>query len=309
VSTEVWFRNPHDYIRELVETGQTNIVWDRGLLVKRGIDPLKHADLYIGNAYPFRILCVGTQGSAEYRPGCTMDTPVAVYPTWAYGEDSFILEEMLAHPYGEDIEACNDLTVQPDERPVLGQEHRVVVTDLPHSSRGPGKQFIRYLKGLQEEYPKAIIHLHGTYSWRTAFGMGFGAADVEPRTPAQKGNVHLPSGSIVPFERLITKPQWAANMGYTPAQLKDPKNRCKFNIKSAVWAGRFFTEAYKFRVRGGPEIDYNSPDNNFTPLETVGYLSKGIKIKEGDQQLCDTCSLQDSCKYFRSGAVCTRAWR
>lgn len=67
MATEVWFRNPHDYIRELVEVGECRIAWDRGLLVKRGIDPIKHADLYYGKGTDWRILTVGNQGSAEYR--------------------------------------------------------------------------------------------------------------------------------------------------------------------------------------------------------------------------------------------------
>lgn len=305
--TEVWFRNPHDYIRELVEVGEYKIAWDRGLLHKKGIDPIKHADLYFANAFPYRILCVGTQGTAEYRVGDTLEAPSAVYPTWAYGEDSVILEEMLAHPYGEDLEACNDLSVAGDERPILGQEHRVVVTDVPNTQHGPGRQFIRFLKGLQAEYPRAIIHLHGTYGWKIAFGMGFGAADVEPRTAAQKGRVHLPAGSVEKYERIFAHPQWASNLGFQPADLKDPKNRCKFNIKSAVWAGAYYTEMFKFRTRGGAEeVDHTSSDADFEPQTTPGRnASRSIKIKDGDQQLCDTCSLQNTCKYFRIGAVCT----
>src|SRR5689334_4768401 len=102
MKTEVWFRNPHDYIRELVEVGECKVAWDRGLLIKRHIDPLKHADLYFGTTFDYRILLVGTQGTAEYRPGDTEDKPSAVYPTWAYGEDSLLLEEMIQFPIGED---------------------------------------------------------------------------------------------------------------------------------------------------------------------------------------------------------------
>lgn len=306
MATEVWFRNPHDYIRELVEVGECNIAWDRGLLVKKGIDPLKHAELYFGVTFPYRILLVGSQGTAEYRQDCTIDTPVAVYPTWEYGEDSILLEEMLANPYGEDTEACNDPTVRDDERPVWGQEHRVVITSVPNTSTGPGRSFIRYLKGLQEDYPKAIIHLHGTYGWKVAFGMGFGAADVEPRTAAQKGKVHLASGSIEPYERLVAKPQWATSLGFTPQELSVPRNRCMYNIKSALWAGKHYTELYKFRTRSGKsEVDYKSSDKDFTPATTKSHLSSPAKAQEGDKMLCDTCSLQNKCKYFRSGAVCT----
>lgn len=303
--TQVWFRNPHDYIRELVEVGEFRIAWDRGLLVKRRIDPVKHAELYFTAATPYRVLCVGTQGSAEYRPGDTLDKPSAVYPTWEYGEDSILLEEMLANPMGDDVDSCTDMTVRDDERPIWGQEHRVVITGLPDSKTGPGRAFLRYLKGLQEDFPKAIVHLHGTYGWKIAFGMGFGAADVEPRTAAQKGRVHLPAGSIEKYERLVQKPQWAEAMGFKPNDLAIPRNRCMYNIKSAVWAGANYTELYKFKVRGEGSGDYTSSDNDHVPAETQDHMSRGMKKSEGDQLLCNICTLQDKCKYFRIGSVCT----
>lgn len=305
MATEVWFRNPHDYIRELVECGEYRVAWDRGLLVKKRIDPIGHAELYFGTATPYRVLTVGTQGSAEYRPGDALDKPTAVYPTWSYGEDSIILEDMIANPLGEDTEACNDKSVRPDERPVFGQEHRVIVTETPPSHTGSGRAFLRYLKELQEEYPKCIIHFHGTYSWKTAFGLGFGAADVEPRAAAQKGRVHMPSGRIMLYERVVANPQWAAALGFKPNDLAVPRNRCMFNIKSAVWAGSNFLELYKFRTNSNGPADHTSSDEDFVPSETKSHMSSPKKVQEGDKMLCDVCSLQNNCKYFRDGAVCT----
>lgn len=306
MATEVWFRNPHDYIRELVECGATNVAWDRGLLVKRGIDPIKHAELFYAGAYQWRVLAVGSQGSAEYRPGDTLEKPTAVYPTWVYGEDSIILEEMIEHPIGQDAVSCSDVTVPGDERPVWNQEHRVIVTEMPPSNTGPGKNFLRYLKTLQEDYPDCIIHLHGGYSWKTAFGLGWGAADIEPRTAAQKGKVHLPSGSVEKFERLVAKPQWTAALGFKPADLSVPRNRCMYNIKSAIWAGENYQELFKFKTQGAGSGDYESSDNDHVPAETRSPLMPTApKAVEGDKTLCDTCSLQDKCRYYRAGAVCT----
>lgn len=305
MATEVWFRNPHDYIRELVECAETNIAWDRGLLVKRRIDPIKHAQLYIGKSLPYRILCVGPQGTAEYRPGDELDKPSAVYPTWSYGEDSIILEEMLSHPLGEDEDSINDESLPGDERPIRDQEHRVVITDVPDTRAGSGRQFLRYLKSLQEDFPNAIIHLHGTYGWKVAFGMGWGAADVEPRTSAQKGKVHLPSGAVEKYERLVQKPQWCEALGFKPNDLAVPRNRCMYNIKSAVWAGLNYEELYKFKVRSGAEVDYLSSDKDHVPQETKSIFSGPVKKAPGDQLICDTCTLQSKCKYFRVGSVCT----
>lgn len=305
MATEVWFRNPHDYIRELVECGQTNIAWDRGLLVKRRIDPIKHAELYIPAGMNYRLLLVGSQGTAEYGPGDVFDTPCAVYPTWEYGEDSVLLEEMLANPIGEDLDACFDTSVSADERPVPDQPHRVVITEVPDTRAGSGRAFLRHLKSLQEDYPNAIIHLHGTYGWKVAFGMGWGAADVEPRTQAQKGKVHLMSGAVEPYEKLMGKPQWCEALGFQYKDLMIPRNRCMFNIKSAVWAGQNYMELYNFKTRGTGSGDYESSDADHTPATTASHLSSPKKQSEGDRLLCDTCTLQSKCKYFRVGSVCT----
>jgi hypothetical protein len=304
LTTEVWFRNPDSYIRELVEAGEYKIAWDRGLLVKKRIDAHKHASLYFGMSFPWRLLLVGEQGTAELRADSSLTNPTAVYPTWSYGEDSALLEELLSQPVGQDKEACFDMSVTADERPVYGQEHRVVIINPPKATTGPGRAFLRYLKELQEDHPDAILHVHGLYGWRTAFGMGLGAADVEPRAAAQKGKVHLPSGSEERFEALTTKPKWASAMGFKPVDLAIPRNRCIFNIKSAVWAGEHYDELYNFSVRStNKAVDTITPDASYSPPE-AGVPVRG-KGGVGDKQLCDTCSLQNDCKYQRDGAVCS----
>jgi hypothetical protein len=308
MGTEVWFRNPDNYIRELVEAGACQVAWDRGLLVKKSIDPDKHASLYFGRTFPYRILVVGEQGTAELDAEHTMLKPKAVYPTWAYGEDVELLEEIVENPVGQNLAACLDTSVPPDERPVWEQEHRVVITDLPLASTGQGRQFLRFLKELQEDHPECIIHVHGLYGYRVAFGMGYKAADVEPRTSAQKGKVYLPSGNEEKFEKLFQHPKWATVLGFKPADLEIPRNRCMYNIKSAQWAGEHYQELYKFRTIAskGSKPDHTVPDEMFEPTETKSHLiSPSKKPQSGDQYLCDTCSLQMDCKYQRAGAVCS----
>ena len=304
MSTEAWFRNPHDYIRELVECQEFKIAWDRGALEKRKIDPLAHAQLYYGHTFPWRLLLVGEQGTAEYRPADTLDRPTAVYPTWTYGDDAAMLEELVAKPVGEDADICNMTGVAPDELPVFGQEHRVLITGIPPSHHGPGRKFLRYLKELQEDYPNCIIHLHGVYAWRVAFGLGFGAADVQPREAASKGKVHLPSGSEVPFERVSDKPQWVTALGFKPKDLEVPRNRCMYNIRSAVWAGENYEALFNFRVRSSEPVDSSVPAIDYkAPITKKGTSPK--KAETGDRYVCNSCSLSKDCKYFREGAVCS----
>lgn len=308
MSTEVWFRNPDSYVRELVEVGVGRVAWDRGLLVKKRIDPVKHALVYFGNSVDFRYLLVGEQGTAELRYGQTLEKPHAVYPTWCYGEDLSLLEEILEQPPGKDLVACNDRSIPPDERPVWGQENRVIITDLPPANTGPGRKILSVLKTLQEDYPDSIIHVHGLYGFRTAFGMGFGAADIEPRTTAQKGKVFTPSGKEEKFERLEAHPQWATILGFKPVDLKIPRNRCMYNIKSALWAGENFEKVFNFKTRPTPgsTVDFTTPREDYEPEENGRAMTKnGVVAKEGDKFACNTCSLQNECKHFREGAVCS----
>lgn len=307
MATEVWFRNPHTYIRELVECGEYQIAWDRGFLVKRKIDPIQHASLYYGTAYPWRVLAIGPQGSAEYREGDEWDRPTAVYPTWEYGENMAVLIDMLENPAGEDIDACTDTKVDGNERPVFGQEHRVIVTGAPGSHLGPGRKFLTELAIIQEDFPNAIIHFHGTYSYRVAFGLGFKAADVEPRTVASKGKVTLPSGKAELYERVQAHPQWVTNLGFKPVDLAVPRKRCMYNIKSAVWAGQHFGELFNFRSRNDPRVavDTETPENDYKPPTTLRTIPLGKKAKNGDKVQCNFCSLQNDCKFYRDGAVCS----
>src|SRR6478736_4384638 len=232
---DVWMRNPHNYIREMVEAGSCLVAWDRGQLQKSKVDLIKHADLYFGEAFPWRSLAVGIQGTAEYRSGDEWFKPTAVYPTWESGDDIQVLEELMENPVGQNERACNDTSLPGDERPVFGQAHMVIVTNIPDLASGPGRSFMTQLRTLQEDYPEAILHLHGLYSWRAMFGMQFKSVDFDPRTAAQKGNVHLPTGKMVSFESAASSRE-VPMLGFKPVDLKVPRNRCIFNMKSAEWA-------------------------------------------------------------------------
>lgn len=308
--TELWFRNPHNYIRELVETRECNVTWDKGLLIKRKLDPYVHAKTYFAGNNDWRVLVIATQGTPEFRLGYTKNNPYAVYPTWSYEHDNSLalLEEMMQYPIGEDESAYNDKSVKPEERPVKGQEHRVIITDLPSMSTYMGKNLIVKIKELQEKYPECIVHIHGIYGWRVNFGLGFRSVDIDPRTDASKGNVTLPNGSKMQAERTVSHPQWVRLIGMSTVDLiKEPRNRCIFNIKSARWASENFMENVLFKAQGSTSsLDVISKKvkpvtTNFPRVNNNTKLSP----KEGDKILCNSCSLSQSCKYYRDGAVCS----
>jgi hypothetical protein len=275
--------------------------------VKKKIDPVKHAMLYFGPAaIKYRLLLVGEQGTCEIRSGDTLDNPTAVYPTWQYGTDDLaLLEELLERPVGADMVACNDKSVPGDERPVWGQEHRVVIIDLPSIKTGPGRKMMALLKTFQEDYPDAIIHVHGLYGYRPAFGMGLGSADVEVRTSAQKGKLLMPSGSEERYERVAANAQWITMLGFKPADMSVPRNRCMYNIQSALWAGKHFDSIFNFKGRK-VEPDITTPAAAYTPpTDNRALMKNKLPVQPGDKFECNTCSLSNNCKHFRDGAVCS----
>lgn len=301
--TEVWFRNPDLYIKEIVEVGVPRIAIDRGYAVKRRIDPVKFADVYYPKDTDFRVLLVGDQGTAEYKRGDKFDKPTAVYPTWDYSADDLtVLEELMANPVGFDPAICSDDSVPGDERPVLGQEHRVVVIRIPIASSGPGRRVLHQLSDLQREYPDCILHVHGLYGFRPAFSNGFGAVDIEARTSAAKGKVILPNGKELRHEMTAKVPDWITLLGMSPVDLEVPRNRCMYIIRSAIWAGENFTKDLKFRVKGGT-VDPDAPAPAAATVEH--YRASRSVVKAGDKFACDSCSLADTCKYYREGSVCT----
>lgn len=304
MSTEVWFRNPHTYVRELVEVGEPyRVVWDRGIVIKKHIDPNKHAELYFGKNSDWRVLLIGRQGTAELDADHTLSNPKAVYPTWEHGEDIELLEEMMAHPAGEDMSACT-ADVPVDQRPVPNQEHRVVIANLPNAALAANRSFFRELKELQEDYPECILHVHGSYSYRIMFGMGYGSADVEPRSYAANGRVTIPAGKVIPYARTVGCAQWVHLLGMQVPDLKVPRNRCIYNIKSAIWAGEHFTEDIKFKTKGSSPVDPDAP-TTVIPTTSATRSKSSLAPAEGDKVTCDTCSLATSCKYYRVGAVCS----
>ena len=281
MAVDVWIRNPSACIRECIEVGMTQIVWDYGYLVKKGIDPDKFMNLYCPSGMDYRVLVVGdpNQGAAEITRGTSWGKPLRVHPLWEYGDDLAILEQHLRES---------------------GPDELVVVTRTPIVSTGPGKKFMNLLNDLQLEYRDATIHLHGLYSWKTMFGRDFKSIDMEPRLDAQKGRVRLPNGQQVTYETAQTMPHWLAAVGFNAADLSVPRNRCMYNIESARWAAQYFKVNYKFETR------------RRYPLPEEGHVLVNDRIKTrmvpsrlGDKFLCDLCSLKPSCKYFRVGSVCS----
>lgn len=305
MGTELWLRSPRNYIKEIVEAGQRRVVFDRGTLVKYSIDPVKFCELYF-QQLSYRLLVVGStnQGCAEYVSGSTFGEPISVYPIWSAEEDDLpTLEEMIQYPVGLNDEACSDASTPLDERPTFGQEHRIILTDIPNLTKGPSRRLIKQLSELQDEYPSVTLHLHGSYSWRAMFGLSFASVDYDGRTQASKGMVYLPNGKQMRYEMAANFPQWVSLLGMKPVDLSIPRNRCLYNIRSAGWASENYKENISFRVQGDHAPDTESPTADVVPAKASP--NNKLAYQDGDKILCNTCSMAKSCKYYREGAVCS----
>lgn len=299
MSAELWIRNPLTCIRELAELCVPNIAWDRGYAYKNRLDPQRHVEVHYPRAVDYRILLVGDQGTAELRRGHSIDNPFAVYPTWEYGEQTIPeLEQILAVP------PTPRRTGPMDERPVAGQEHRVVIARCPPANWVEGKALHKTLDELREDYPDAIMHMHGTYSWRVAFGRGFQAADIDPVAEARRGRIVLPTGRSILYEQAPDYIQWVSLLGFTVGDLRNPQQRTKFNVKSAAWAAKNWNEDVSFLSKGR-NANVNPEAVSPVPIKTRNRMRPAGDPLPGDKLSCDHCSLARSCKYFREGGVCT----
>lgn len=299
-------RNPRGYIQEALEVGATCFAWDRGFCIKRELDPVRWTDTYVGvNPIGERHLYVGTQGTSEFHHGQhVFARPDAVYPTFRYGDPLDKLVGFLEHPAGQEPDRY--VTDDPLLCAVSGQEHRIVITDLLDLRLMMAKKFLRELAAVQADHPEAIMHVHGLYSYRAMFGLGFRSADIDPRYSASKGKVLMPHGKEMTYERAADQPKWINLLGMHPSDLRVPRQRCIFNILSAGWAAKHFMDNVKWSVNKN-KSDFVDPDDPVSEVSTDSriMLHNGVRPQEGDRWLCNLCTLQSSCKFFREGAVCT----
>lgn len=276
-----------------------------GVVVKHRVKPLEFIHAHYGQALPYRLIILSNLTAAEYTYEQGPDRPIAVYPVWHHGEDTQVLEEMLAQPLGQDKAACFDLDIPVQERPIYGQEHRVIISNIPSRNIAQARRLLAYLKDLQDTFPEAIIHYHGAYSWRVAFGHGLGAADVNPRDWAAHKQIALPTGSVIDYDSNQVNGTWITALGFTPGDLAIPRNRCMYNIKSGEWAAKNYLELTRFSTKPHKDVDITSSDDQYKPPETNQIVHSRAKPNAGDKILCSMCSLQTSCTYFRDQAVCS----
>jgi hypothetical protein len=161
---------------------------------------------------------------------------------------------------------------------------------------------MRELSAIQGDYPDAMIHVHGLYSFAAMFGLNIASVDIDPRTPAAQGKVYMPHGKEMKAEDVASQPVWANLLGFSPADLKVPRNRCMFTMLAANWAGKNYK---KNLTVANVRPEFVDPDATIQEVPEDGkVMFRSVRPSGTDRWLCDTCSIQMSCKFFREGAVC-----
>lgn len=300
---EFWVRDPLGFIEECANAQVRNIIWEGRVLDFRTIDPQAYLEMHYPPSFDYRILVVRPDGSPEFRRGYSTDVPFAVYQTWFYDNDTLDeLEEMLANPSGQDLAACTDGTTPSSSRPVFGQEPRIIIAGWPDATSNLGRSFLRALQEYQKDYPDVLIHLWGSASYKCSFGLRFAAGDADPSLFV-KDRIWLPNGKQIKLEQMASVGQWIRLLGFSVSEMTDKSKRIEYNIRSAEWASKFWETDLKFKSSGNDPVDPNS--HHHLPATTASVMSRSIKSGLGDKNVCDTCSLFATCKYYREGSVCS----
>lgn len=295
MTAEVWFRNHRQDIVTLVAEGVDKFVWHRGTAIKRRIDPVAFHRLAMPASLPWRILVVGAQGAIEYdEQSRNQQDAVACYPTWHLGDPIEDLYELAENNVGLDEHALNDPTVEPFFRPRYGQEHRLVIINVPDMHTTLGRRVLHAISDVQALNPHCIVHLFEAGSYRSPLNAGLRSFDFDVGIRARMKEVVLPNGKRVRnLNDFDTHTGWFRLMGMSSAQAKQShENRVTFGVRSVRWAAENWDNQDNF--------------NTLTGLPTARHRWSAASIKPliGDKVACDHCSLFDSCKQARDGGVC-----
>ncbi len=303
--TEVWFRAPLPYLSEARELGVKNFAMDKLYMQKRRIDnPVAWASLNFGLDSDWRFLEIDHHTRAAYLWEAGSRNYTGVFPIYSCTQPLTRLISLIEDPWYDSDKQF--FTRKPDY-----QDHVIVVTDLPSLSNpsplSPAKRMYQELSQIQEDNPEVKLIIHGSYSFSNMFGLEFKAVTYEPGNAAGAGKIFLPCGRSVTFARDKYAPKlgyWYNLLGSTYARLKaDKVERRLYNIRSGLFAGRYYKRIDRFRVSRGLENMLEPSVEEFIKTNSMVFTSS-MAAQPGDRVVCDDCSLWLGCKLYREGAIC-----
>lgn len=301
-----WLRNPSEYPRVLSGMPHCSVAWDEGWLKKKRIDIEQfHSFVFAGRH--FSSLVVNADKTAQEYTHENHGI-AAVYPVWSYLDDSFAaLQDMVN---GGPSQTTFDRKLHASKRSRPGQEHIIVLRDLPEARANMAKMFYLELKALQEENEEVKFILHGVSSFRVMFGQGFYGTTTDVVALAEKGSVAVPSGKQIPKGQFHKYERWIKRFGFNARQLTNStEDRLKFSIQSLEFSKVHFNSLIALRDGVNITEDLTVPTGEMTyPQLRVARITSGRRGNipvDGDKIECDTCSLANTCGFAREGSVCT----
>ncbi len=319
MTVDIWFRDPHMFVRDALANGYRKFVYDRRWCATHKLDPvgwLRQKTLGIRD--DAELLLVGPQGAGHYDVWSSFRQPKAVYPTWRANlqpiED---LVDLIENPVGEMDEAIfEDL---PEAlRPTRGQKHMIVIMDLPNMAHGYSKSLMREVSALAASYPDCTLHLNGSDNFPSLFNYGMKSVDFDP---AHGNRIFLPNGIVLLQEDTPEWPayvDWIKFLGFAFAQVARNKQARKvYNMESVHWAAKYWNNEYRYNMRYKPNLnDQNQPNADYVPgtnklrnsRQKNTIAQRSLLLKEDgrtDFMLCNGCIYRTTCKLMRADAVCS----
>jgi hypothetical protein len=283
---DLFWRNPHNYYVQLIQNGEVNIAWDRGVLSKMSINAQMFSKLKFSHLQKgWRIYDISSWDAIEYDQDCKMGVPRAVYPTHDMTNEPWsALQRYVDEPWGEDNDLINDPELDIKERPVRGQPHRVFITNIPNTGTYEGKSSIGALERLQKQNPQVELYLHHLYTYNVLFGNNFKAGDIDPRMHASKGKFMLSNGKYFDTrtaDRDEVNPL-IRHMGWEFDDLDDAANRCLFNIQTARFASLHWDRSMRPPEKKPANFrpDITSSDNDTLPPSVKKKLQEWADSKK-----------------------------
>lgn len=324
MATEVWYRDPFSWIRDAEAEGIDRYLLSKSELAHRKMDPIAYMrQQFAHSTIRPEFMVSGREGAALYDIFSHVDQPKAFWPRWDMTLDPLDdLVGLLGSPVGLDQDICTDELTPTSLRPVFGQEHRVIIGNVPNQLLNVNKAFMRNVVSVCQEFPDAKIHINGSSTFSVVFGLGFASCDLQPRQMAMT-QLRAPNGIAMnqnhPEEYARFTP-WINLLGMTLADLKELRARIVYQIRAIEWAKKYYTSDLRVKSKYKPNLAEASVSEaafryqparrvQFNNKLTVAKKSVGLKSAPGyedtDYVLCNGCIFRTSCKLARDGFVCT----
>jgi hypothetical protein len=243
--TELWLRKPWLFSAQLIRDPFPRFV-------------LSHGDLReLGATSPFQLLAelmpdtdwtyiiVGANSAQRYTHASGPDTAVARFPVWRHGANP---EKLVRYARVANESSWERVLVSPWVRGARA-------LDTPNPRITANKATL-WLYEVSRAFPQVLFHLHGGSSFRSAFGLHFGAADLNPVTKYSNDHsddpkLMLPNGRRVPFSQARKNLKWLHAVGFSVEDVRTEAGRIALAVASAQWAA----ENYADSARLGAEAD------------------------------------------------------